>query len=245
MQDSTPRGNRQTHDNPNYSGVEELWATEKFLPGYNRSVVRLLSRHCKPQGSVLEFGAGLGTLARLWAEAQGTPPECLEIDASLREILAQRGFICHARPEEIGKTYDHIYSSNVLEHIGDDEAALRQIHALLAPGGTLALYVPAFMCLYSGLDEAVGHFRRYGRRELTEKLQHAGFEVMESRFVDSAGFFAALAVKWLGYKQGSPLGGERSLAVYDRFIYPVSRALDALGLHYLFGKNLLVAARKS
>jgi hypothetical protein len=40
------------------------------------------------------------------------------------------------------------------------------------------------------------------------------------------------------------LGGKTSLLLYDKLIYPVSEVLDALGLRYFFGKNILVAVRK-
>ena len=171
-------------------------------------------------------------------------PECLEIDDSLRNILINRGFKCYDKPGSITKTYSGIYTSNVLEHIDDDVEALRNIHAMLKPGGHLVIYVPAFMCLYSKLDSSIGHYRRYHKEELFEKLRKSRFEVIDSFYVDSIGFFASLAIKFFGYKGRLRLGGKTSLLLYDKLIYPVSEVLDALGLRYFFGKNILVAVRK-
>ncbi|SVC30839.1 uncharacterized protein METZ01_LOCUS283693 [marine metagenome] len=41
------------------------------------------------------------------------------------------------------------------------------------------------------------------------------------------------------------LGNKGSLLIYDKYIYPISMVLDNLGFRYFFGKNILVAARKS
>jgi predicted SAM-dependent methyltransferase len=58
-----------------------------------------------------------------------------------------------------------IYSSNVLEHIEDDSRALNEMFAKLQINGKLAIYVPAFMFLFSDLDIKAGHFRRYSKKE--------------------------------------------------------------------------------
>ncbi len=72
---------------------------------------------------------------------------------------------------------DTILCLNVLEHVKDDAAALRHMGAALAPGGRLLLMVPAVRALYGSLDIHLDHHRRYGRRELLDKLAAAGFEV--------------------------------------------------------------------
>ena len=82
------------------------------------------------------------------------------------------------------------------------------------------------------------------KKELLEKLRENRFEVIDSFYVDSIGFFASLAIKFFGYKGRLGLGGKTSLLVYDKYIYPISKILDGLGLRYFFGKNILVAARR-
>lgn len=225
-----------------YSGSSELWANERDLGRYNRDVVRMLSV-VPGARRVLEFGAGIGTLACLWQAANGVRPECLEIDPTLRDVITGRGLICHASLDSVERNVDLIYSSNVLEHIEDDARALRELRQHLKAGGKLAIYVPAFMCLYSELDAAIGHFRRYRRGELEQKLKAAGYEIEQANYCDSIGFFAWLWVKLRGYGPRNALGKDRSLAIYDRFIYPASRFLDRVGFSHLFGKNLLVVAR--
>jgi SAM-dependent methyltransferase len=66
---------------------------------------------------------------------------------------------------------------DVLEHLSDDREALRQIHKLLASDGLLLLTVPAYMALWSEIDEFAGHFRRYSPETLRTALNEAGFQV--------------------------------------------------------------------
>src|SRR5262245_13168213 len=61
----------------------------------------------------------------------------------------------------------------------------------LAPGGRLALLVPAHRFLYGAFDRVVGHFRRYEKRELADKLKRTGFTVREMKF-----FSLAAALPW-------------------------------------------------
>jgi len=239
-----PSSNMQTESKTDYAGVYELWASEKCLKNCNADVVRRLSQYFEPSAQMLEFGAGIGTLATIWNARTGVKPECLEIDPKLRVILTERGFTCFDTLKSITKSFDGVYTSNVLEHIEDDTATLREIRSVLKQQALLAIFVPAFKSLYSGLDVSVGHYRRYDKKDLLKKLELANFDVVDCYYVDSLGFFASLAVKILGYKDGVKLGNDKTFEIFDKYIYPISTVLDRLGLKYLFGKNLLVIAKK-
>lgn len=236
----------QDQENSDYAGIEELHVTKNFLPNYNLDVVKKLSSNSETACDVLEFGAGLGALAEIWHEINNVKPECLEIDASLRNCLTELGFTTYKDIDSIDKKFDIIYSSNVLEHIKDDVEALVQLHTKIKIGGEIAIYVPAFPSLYSKLDASVGHYRRYKKKELVDKLQSAGFQIEKICYADSIGFFAWLYTKAINSMSGSSnaLGNKNSLYIYDTFIFPLSKFLDAIGLRYLFGKNLFVLAKK-
>jgi hypothetical protein len=66
---------------------------------------------------------------------------------------------------------------DVIEHLADDLAALRQAHNLLSANGKLLLTVPAHMNLWSYSDKFAGHYRRYEYNDLAERLQSAGFTI--------------------------------------------------------------------
>ena len=235
--------NAQNSTNNKFSATAELKAGEKFLTNYNRHLIKKLTKLNKSSTNVLEFGAGIGTLAALWELETGFQPHCLEIDPNLQSIIESRGFHCYKSLDSVTKKFDLIYSSNVLEHIEDDQLALKKINSKLNEDGALVIYVPAFQILYSGLDEHIGHYRRYAKRDLINKLEKAGFDIAGVSYMDSIGFFAWLYTKLRGYVPSQSVDG--SMRSYDRFIFPISRLLDELGFKFIFGKNLLVYAQKS
>ena len=87
---------------------------------------------------------------------------------------------------------DLIFSSNVLEHIKDDYQILKDIKKKLRKDGTLFLYVPAKMILWSKLDESVGHYRRYEISKLRALCRKSGFKIVKIHYADFVGFFVTL-----------------------------------------------------
>ena len=88
-------------------------------------------------------------------------------------------------------TADVVVSTNVLEHVRDDEAALIEILRVLRPGGRAALVVPAGRGIYDYYDRFLRHERRYGRRELPRGLDGPGFTSSAKPF--SERFFTRLS----------------------------------------------------
>ena len=238
------RGSLQAADSADYSGIDELLAIEQYMPAYNRFIARLCAEYLSGCRSVVDFGAGIGTLSVLYRAETGVVPHCVEIDPQNIDTLRERGLAVYGAITEVPGEIDGVFSSNVLEHIEDDEAALRQIFATLKSGGRLVLYLPAFMVLFSELDRTVGHYRRYGRREIVEKLRAAGFQIDSCYYTESVGFFASLLVRLLGYDAGKGLASEGSLKTYDRLVLPLGRLFDRIGFSHLFGKNVVAIARK-
>ncbi len=75
------------------------------------------------------------------------------------------------------RLYDAVLCFETLEHIMDDELAMKKIYTLLRLGGVFILSVPAHISRWSTLDELKGHFRRYERGELINKLLTSGFQI--------------------------------------------------------------------
>lgn len=242
LQSKSNPNNAQTSSNYTYAGSEKLWSGEKYLLKYNHDLILKLTQGQKGVKNVLEFGAGIGTLALLWEKKTNFKPECLEIDPEQRQIILERGFRCHKNLSDIENKFDVIYTSNVLEHIEDDQDILNQLNSKLVDGGSLIIYVPAFQVLYSNLDRMVGHYRRYEKSDLIRKLKKAGFATNKSQYSDSIGFLAWLYIKLKGAPEGQ--SESQSMKIYDRYIFPLSKIMDAIGFKYFFGKNLLLYATK-
>jgi SAM-dependent methyltransferase len=243
--------NIQSASSSAYSGIQELLDAEEGLLGYSTEIVQKLFKRMNLKthllaktGSILEFGAGTGSLADLFRTHFDIKPDCVELDPNLVALIKKKHFTCYQFLNESPQNYAAIYTSNVLEHIEDDSAILKELFNSLRPGGVIGIYVPANPFLYSGLDKEVGHVRRYTKLELRMKVSEAGFLVQSITYDEFIGFFAALVVKIFGYKNAANLGSKKSLIFYDRCIYPISKVMDAMGFRYLLGKNLLLIAKK-
>lgn len=222
----------------NYAGRDNL-AAMRAAPRYNKALLGLvMANACGSR--ILDFGAGDGLFAEMVAE-QWEKPVCVEPDPDLAGVLRQQGFDTHFSIDTVEGLFDHVYTINVLEHIGDDERVLRDIAAKTARNGRLVIFVPAWPLLYGSMDRRVGHVRRYRKEDLLRKLERAGWAVDYARYFDSLGFLGALAYRFLGPSDGDL--SSRSLAFYDRWVFPASRFIDHL-VPWAVGKNLIVEARR-
>jgi 2-polyprenyl-3-methyl-5-hydroxy-6-metoxy-1,4-benzoquinol methylase len=200
------------------------------------------------KGDVLDVGAGLGVNAdHLW-NADIDRYTFLEPDhALLEQVPAHIHRTDPARTELVhgttgsvtGRTFDTILYIDVLEHIADPVAEMRRAMDLLAPGGHLIILVPAFPCLYSAFDKAIGHHRRYTRAMLRLEVPGTPTE-MRLRYLDSAGFALSAANRML-LRQDSPTEGQ--IRFWDERVIPFSRVTDRLVCHG-FGRSLLGVWRK-
>jgi SAM-dependent methyltransferase len=73
--------------------------------------------------------------------------------------------------------FDFIFAFEVLEHIKNDILVLNKIFHLLNKGGIFIFSVPAKKKRWSILDEWAGHYRRYEKEEIREKLKNAFFNI--------------------------------------------------------------------
>ena len=232
------RSTDQAQGGVRYAGKPELRQTEA-LKNYNRYLCRIFRREYRG-GVILDFGAGIGTLADQMSDLGEIV--CIEVDPEQSEELRAKGYKVLASVDALKDgAVSFAYSSNVLEHLDDDIGALRAIHRKMRPGGRLALFVPAFESIWTALDDRIGHKRRYTQESLADVVARSGFRVEHARYVDSIGFLLALLFRFVGSKDGSL--NTAHLVIFDRFIFPISRATDMICRRF-FGKDVYLVARK-
>ncbi|MBF8186739.1 class I SAM-dependent methyltransferase [Nonomuraea sp. K274] len=150
-------------------------------------------------------------------------------------------------------TFDRIIAAEVLEHIPDDMAAMREIFRVLKPGGTTAVTVPSFLPerICWALDEDYhtapgGHVRIYTLAELSAKLKSTGFEIGPHHHAH--GLHAPYW--WLKCAVGvnndeHPLAkAYHELLVWDIMKRPAATRIAETVLNPIIGKSLVLYVRK-
>ena len=146
---------------------------------------------------VLEVGSGTGAMTRYLATREQVVATDLDEEyvELLRRVYADKPNVEVERLDlaKLGSNgfdrtgFDTVVCSNVLEHIEDDVGALRAMGRLLLPGGRVVLIIPALQQIYGAIDEAIGHYRRYSREEIQEKLTAAGLSVEHVSYFNLVG----------------------------------------------------------
>jgi len=82
-------------------------------------------------------------------------------------------------------SFELAVSLDVIEHLDDDHAALRELRRVVAPGGALLVTVPAYQWLWSGHDVINHHRRRYTRRSMKRAAEAAGWQQVRTTYFNS------------------------------------------------------------
>lgn len=155
------------------------WAVVEALLSRARlpSQPRILDAGCGTGGNLEKFNR-LGT-------ASGVEPSpeavgfCRERGL---ERVHQAGL--ESLPFEDG-SFDLVAATDVIEHVGPEQQALRELRRVAAPGAALLLTVPAYMWLWSSEDVNLHHHRRYTKRRLRAAVAAAGWEPLFASYFNS------------------------------------------------------------
>ncbi len=146
---------------------------ERFRPA-SRSPVP------SPAPVILDVGCGTGATLRA-VEDMGVAAGMDRSGEALR-YCRLRGLrrLLRATAEALpvaSESVDVLLALDLLEHVADDGAAVREFARVLRPGGVLLVTVPACPALWSEHDEALDHLRRYRSARLRAILAGAGLQV--------------------------------------------------------------------
>ncbi|WP_394821341.1 class I SAM-dependent methyltransferase [Pendulispora albinea] len=208
------------------------------------------------RGSVLEVGAGIGSLSMHYAHSV---ERAVLVEPEGKRVAVLRERVAHLRSAEVveasieswlgangadgadgaqHETFDAILMINVLEHIRDDAMTLRRLYERLRPGGAFLCFVPACPWLYGTLDRLVHHYRRYERKGLEALLREVGFDIATLNYFDIAGilpwWFAGRVLRQTAFNAQAAM-------IYDRFIVPLMSKVEQL-MPPPIGKNLTCVA---
>jgi SAM-dependent methyltransferase len=211
------------------------WIVEKMRPWLGQTI--------------LEVGCGVGNLTGLLLRHGRVIPT--DVNNDYLQIVANK-FCGHANlkrvfpwdvrcppPRELDEPIDSIVCSNVLEHIDEDEKTLGYFCQILQPGGRLILLVPALKWLYNGLDRELGHFRRYGKGELRQKLEARGFKIRHLSFLNG---FGILGWFFNGTVMRRRLLPVRQVRIFNRLV-PFQMRFEKI-FPWMLGQSLVAIGEK-
>jgi SAM-dependent methyltransferase len=215
-------------------GWDTQWDDMKKFGPMSRHVRRIVLKLIRPLEfrTVLDVGCGQGSLLRELIrefpaiEPYGCDVSATAVELSRRKVPEGEFQVLDLVNEALPRTFDLLVCSEVVEHIEDDVAALRNLRRMC---GRYLLITTVQGRMRSFEPEAVGHVRNYGRRELVDKLGLAGFEVVQ-RVDWGFPFYSPL------YHNVLELTGSRGTTGQ----FGQGRRLLATALYYIFHLNLPV-----
>jgi 2-polyprenyl-3-methyl-5-hydroxy-6-metoxy-1,4-benzoquinol methylase len=198
------------------------------------------------KGDILEVGAGCGSFTKNYLNKSINSVTLTELDK--KNILdLKKKFkkntnikILNKTIEEVNEKFDSIIYLHVLEHIKNDEQEILNATKRLNKNGFLIIMVPAHQKIYSNLDRAVGHFRRYEIEFFNKNFK--SLKKINVKFLDTMGYFLYLFNKFFFKKEVYP--SKFKIFIWDKIFTPLTVIIDFI-LRYRFGKCILVIYKKS
>lgn len=217
-----------------------------------RHILKYLNKYIpeKSTKEILDIGSGAGSLS-FYLAARGN--HVIGIDISTKAIeeskksskilnLKNISFLRASFPDtrDLGKKFDAVIFTEVIEHLEDDKLALRRINELLKKNGLLFLSTPSInaplhkMGLTRKFDKEVGHLRRYTLPQLKNLLKDSDFKIIQS--VKTEGIIR-------NFLFVNPYAG-KLVRYINFFASDLTTILDDISLKIFGNSNFIIIARK-
>ena len=163
---------------------------ESFLDG-------IVQKFRDPPSAFRILDVGCGTGANLEMLAQYGEAEGVDVSDDALEFCNQKGLKAQKGLAEAlpfgDETFDITTALDVIEHLDDDTAGLKEMYRVTKSGGYSLIFVPAFMWLWGLQDDISNHRIRYTRSQIVERLETAGYTVERATYANWTFFTPILA----------------------------------------------------
>lgn len=200
---------------------------------------------------ILDVGCGTGgnlEMLKNFGAAEG-----VDVSDDALEFCQSKGLTVHkGLAEEMpfaDETFDIVTALDVVEHLDDDIAGLKEMHRVLKKDGKTLIFVPAFMWLWGVQDDVSNHRIRYTKKQIVERLEKAGFKVERATYANWTFFAPILGGRTLMRITGIKPESENNVNVSAlNGIFGKLFAAERFWLkkfNFPFGVSIVITARKS
>jgi SAM-dependent methyltransferase len=215
-----------------------------------------LIKDAPKDSKVLDIGCSSGIFLKDLEKLGFKPENLFGVDISEKAIAnckangLENCFVMDAQNITLAETFDIIIASDCLEHLRDDEKALKNWINLLKTGGKMYVFVPAFMSLWSYHDEVNMHHRRYTNSELRSKIKAENLEIQKAGYWNFFLFLPVYAFRKISAVFQKNKTGESDIAIGNalvnnallRLIIVENKLLKVV--HFPFGVSTFCIAKK-
>tara|TARA_Y100000310_G_C20688153_1_gene820447 strand:+ start:2415 stop:3125 length:711 start_codon:yes stop_codon:yes gene_type:complete len=195
--------------------------------------------------NILEVGAGYGSFTKSY---MNNFKDILLLDSDKKNIKSlikkfdenKNIKVLKSEVKDLEQNFNTIIYFNVLEHIETDILEIENSIQKLNIGGHLIILVPAHQKLYSKLDRAVGHYRRYDINFFKKNI-FKGAQIVELKYLDIFGYLLYFLNKFFFKEETFPT--KLKIFIWDKIFTPFTIIVDFL-FRYKFGKNILCVYKK-
>lgn len=177
-----------------YAKLHQLDREHWFYRGKRAIVRHWIDRYVRLERRDVLIDAGCGT--GTWLEEMGQACQVIGLDDHAESIALARPRVEALGGQVFQTALDRVdlpdsmaavvTALDVLEHLDDDAAAVRELVRLTRPGGLVVITVPALRWLWSDWDVSLHHRRRYHRPDLLWLFQGVDVEVLRCCYFNSA-----------------------------------------------------------
>lgn len=219
---------------------------------FNEWMFKTISKHTS--GEILEIGSGIGNISSFFVKegysitlSDLRSEYCKALEKQFNSSQNCKGvYQIDIIDKDFDSKYDYligkfdtVFALNIIEHVEDDDYAIKNCLKLLNDKGQLVILVPAFNFLFNSFDIGLGHYRRYNKKKLKELFIQNKLKITDGHYFNFAGvlgwWFSGNVLK----KKNIPSG---QMKLYNSMVWAFKIA-DKLMSPFL-GLSVIVTGRK-
>ena len=199
------------------------------------------------RGEILEIGSGIGNISGFFVNNFrhiSVSDKREEYCTVLREKFAGKNnfkdvYQIDIVDPDFDKThsnllgkFDSVFALNIIEHVENDDLAIKNCIKLLCSGGQLLILVPAFKYLFNSFDVELGHYRRYNKKQLERMFVDNKLSINYNRYFN----FAGILGWWVsGYVLKRKYITSGQMQFYNRMVW-LFKIMDILANRFKIGR---------